>query len=205
LAEVLITLTVIGVVAAASIPALNNSTNESQYNVGIKKAQSDFSQVVSFMNLNNDDMNTHSNFSNAFSKYLNVTKIDSITNIFPSTYKFYKSSSTFVNTGTGSALALSNGTSILFFSYQNNCAVSFGSLGNVGCGDFYFDINGNKGPNEWGKDFYQFAIIRQDGTYRLMLFDSVQIPWASCVVNSSTPDQNIACGYMRITNPNNMP
>ncbi|MDD3238109.1 MAG: type II secretion system protein [Candidatus Gastranaerophilales bacterium] len=46
LAEVLITLVIIGVIAALTIPALLNNTNKEEYKTGVKKAYSVLSQAV---------------------------------------------------------------------------------------------------------------------------------------------------------------
>ena len=53
LAEVLITLTIIGIVAALTIPTLINNINEAQYNAGIKNTYTTLSNALSMIQSNN--------------------------------------------------------------------------------------------------------------------------------------------------------
>lgn len=64
LAEVLITLVIIGVIAAMTIPTLMNSTNNQEFRVGLKKAISSLNQAMSLnyalegTQVGNDTLNT---------------------------------------------------------------------------------------------------------------------------------------------------
>jgi type II secretory pathway pseudopilin PulG len=62
LAEVLITLAIIGVVAALTIPAVVRNYRAVQYETGLKKAQSEMNQVVNRMNIEEGNLPTIGNY-----------------------------------------------------------------------------------------------------------------------------------------------
>lgn len=80
LAEVLITLVIIGVIAAMTIPTLMNSTNNQEFRVGLKKAISSLNQAMSLNYAlegtqvgTSDDLKSASNIvKNLFKKRMSV-------------------------------------------------------------------------------------------------------------------------------------
>ena len=80
LAEVLITLIIVGVIAAMTIPALINATNKQVYVAGVKKANSTLSQALIQMAKNNDSSPgdytflNDTDFIDEFAKVVSVIK-----------------------------------------------------------------------------------------------------------------------------------
>lgn len=92
LAEVLITLSIIGVVAALTIPSIVNNAAETQNLIALKKQYNVISQAI--MNLQNDPnfqgyiTVTHwTNFGNEVKPYLKYVKDSGFS---PINYKYYK-------------------------------------------------------------------------------------------------------------------
>lgn len=141
LAEVLITLAVIGVVAAMSIPALIGTTNQQEFKVGLKKAVAILNQAITMsIALDATDAADCSGCSagatdggNALATYfrnrLNVIADGPDTNSFYTAdgmlYRFYKNAAN-ACMGTGDGETTDFGSA--------NCIV-------------YVDVNGSKGPN----------------------------------------------------------
>lgn len=177
LAEVLITLAIIGVIAALTIPNLIQSTKNAGIVVGVRKAQSELSQAyVSFvadgttMDIIHTGNAQHVNVLNQFATKLNIVKnCGTETGCFPGViYKFLDGSDLGnYDYDTGSSVAkaiLADGSSIAFADFNNNCdnhlvADSLNPLYNA-CGYIQFDINGFKPPNQLGRDFFSFYITR---------------------------------------------
>ena len=169
LAEVLITLVIIGVVAAMTIPTLSKNTDEKSNIIAFKKVYSALSQVN--MTLNNEsggDWTTQcSNFNDKcfrdlFAKKMSVTKIcdNSVSQGCVATSKFLDGSTTAYNTVVNDgwpALVTSSGYSIKFRFHINGCDSST----NLSCGWVQIDTNGHKKPNIVGKDIF-FLMFNSD-------------------------------------------
>lgn len=173
LAEVLITLGIIGVVAAMTIPTLMNKTNELEYKIGLKKGYSVISQA--FASLINDNGGTAENlctsgdyacFRDAMGKYINFIKTCDINvtgcwttnnitylNNYASTGSVYK--------GTPTAV-LKDGSELGFEYGDSTCSSNWYSqvVGFTVCGAMVLDVNGNKSPNTVGKDQFQFWVLK---------------------------------------------
>lgn len=165
LAEVLITLGVIGVVAAMTMPSLINHYREKETITKLKKFQSIMNQAYNTMIADNDTIenwgltsyNDEESAKLIFSKfkpYLKVAKDCGVgvKGCFPDVnYKL-----------------LSGGSSINFITDQNkrymfiladgatgaflSNTISFNSF------EIYYDVNGAKPPNQFGKDLFQFSL-----------------------------------------------
>ena len=163
LAEVLITLGIIGVVAAMTMPTLMNSTQGAQYKAAYKKALSAISQGVtlnvaldgsSFAEITaTGDKSTEGTVANILNARMNVVREDS--------------SSPYSTTGTGEAKASSvlgkNGViteadEYLYFNdgsmfaYKKadakQCTISTDGGATVKRCEGFIDVNGQKGPNK---------------------------------------------------------
>ena len=178
LAEVLITLGIIGVVAAMTIPTLMNKTNDAEIKTAAKKVYSALSQATTMIVVNNDAIDTTDATTerNDYASVMRITKQDTFGNIFPKIYKFYKSSTTEDLTAAAShpALALADGAYVWFGISSSDCsspASGFGIFGatmtNI-CGNIDVDVNGSKPPNMRGKDYLGFWLIRKDGVYQIL-------------------------------------
>ena len=157
LAEVLITLGIIGVVAAMTMPSLMNSTQGAQYKAAYKKALSAISQAVT-LNVALDDYNF-------------ADTVGTETTAAQSMYTMFKNRMNIVKTAVGSTAGYdiytsANGTSatltqgtnyVLFF--NDGIAFSFpqaaeactkdstkGTFDTAKCRGF-IDVNGEKAPN----------------------------------------------------------
>jgi len=220
LAEVLITLLIIGVIASIVIPGLINNTNEAEYNASLKKIYADLSNAIKIIQANNGGSVSVGEATYAFSwgplrdEFCNVmtcVKKDTENNVFEGKiYKYYKSSTnistnTLNNTANNGAV-LNNGTSLSFYS-NGNCN---GMNVNM-CGSIYVDINGPKGPNMYGKDLYFFWIKRLNGTGVFSIIpvgtqgaSSFTLP-NGCQSNSTDWSTSEGCTAWRLTSPDNMP
>lgn len=177
LAEVLITLGIIGVVAAITIPTIINNTQENETKTAVRAAYSILSQAMQKTSQENGGTikglcaNTDSLcFKNAFKAYLKYTKeCDNqvvTNNCWPSP-KYLDNTPINIagwldtsGSGAPSALVLSNGMLVLFYWIDTNCSNS----GNDTCGWVAVDTNGLKNPNKYGKDIFEFHV--QDGVIK---------------------------------------
>lgn len=164
LAEVLITLGIIGVVAAMTMPSLIQNYQEKATVTKLKKCYSLVSQA--YVSILNDEGGSDTlqagddlEMMEKFGKYLKYQKTCGRNKgCFPNvTYKSV--------TGNGynkweddttdrSRAILTDGTLIMF----NKSAMWGGNEGNYLYAQIYVDINGFKGPNQLGRDFFYFYI-----------------------------------------------
>ena len=178
LAEVLITLVIVGVVAALTIPTLVNKYREQALKSQFKKAFSTLSQAVYKTEMNdfygyakcfcNGDgcysltLSDCENFYDALAKNLQVQKVcmgnSKSEGCVPQYQSYYLSTSS------------CSGYNEDFVNNRNySYVLSDGLIINVHGGTSFFpmmlvDINGHKGPNAYGKDLFSLAIIRGDET-----------------------------------------
>ena len=234
LAEVLITLTIIGIVAALTIPTLINNINEAQYTAGCKDMYNKLSQAISIIQSNNQGIihagSSTSNANDLKNDFCNVmacsktyddpdgvTLIDSHFGPHP-VNALYKNPSDTTSVDSylsnfyiysASGAVLNNGSYLAFFDY-NDCTSMYGYIDVNICGDIVVDINGNNGPNMSGEDLYFFHIAQDNnGVYSIL-------PWgipddiASAGNGWVSPDCTVGsygttCTYQRLYNSNNMP
>jgi len=175
LAEVLITLVIIGVVAAMTIPTLSKNTDEKSNIIAFKKVYSAISQVN--LMLNNEsggDWTTQcSDFNNRcfrdlFAKKMSVTKIcdNPLSEGCVASSKFLNGATTaysIVVNDSWPALVTSSGYSIKFRFHLNGCVpdgtVEGRQYTNLSCGWVQIDTNGHKNPNVVGKDIFFLEIL----------------------------------------------
>lgn len=141
LAEVLITLGIIGVVAAMTIPTLMNQTGQAEFKTGFKKAISVLNQAVTMsVALDNSDFSALSSGNGTTSIYSMFT---SKMNVINST------TGTDATLGFGTnnyTLYLNDGMVISFPTASAACASAVPTAGN-NC-TMIVDVNGNKKPNK---------------------------------------------------------
>lgn len=143
LAEVLITLGIIGVVAAMTIPTLMNSTNDAQFKTGLKKVVSTLSQAIT-MNVAVDNAD--------FGALTSGTTNGSIYDMFTSRMNVAKTTTaadSSLDTGLNKMASASNYT--LYFNDGMviafpTAAATCTTLTSANC-DVVIDVNGAKGPN----------------------------------------------------------
>ena len=170
LAEVLITLGIIGVVAAMTMPTLIANHREKETVVRLKKAYSTLSNAyIGVLNDYGDptnwDVESWDDIIIMFSKYISNVKIcDEKTKGCFSSVRRKDLVNNDVNTmgstssGAGSALIMSDGI-VAGVGAQTSFAnaLSCDRLNNY-CFHFAVDINGDKGPNRWGVDTFTFHV-----------------------------------------------
>lgn len=181
LAEILIVVGIIGIVAQMTIPALITSTKNKEMVVRLKKTYAVLEQARGLVSAEQGgDMSGL--FSpeagstggwNEFAKHLNLykncgkemgcwyTKPVSLINNSTSTLESLNFDGEYdQQAGKG---ILADGTMIYFNSWAYNCEDAY-LEGPVGyrhyCGYIYVDLNGEKGPNMVGRDFFMFDITR---------------------------------------------
>ena len=155
LAEVLITLAIIGVVAAITIPILIANYQKDQTATSLKKIYSEISQVI--LKSTNDNGSTKSwNWDSAtFSDdylipYFSIAKdcgSSDYTSACVNSTKYYMRGDAF-SPNTGRFIFLNNGVSIQIIEAGGGAPYLA----------FNVDLNGNKEPNIFGKDVFQMGI-----------------------------------------------
>lgn len=174
LAEVLITLAVIGVVAALAIPSLVTNMNNMQYKSAWKKNYAEIASVARKMAYDNGGaldgyFTSQDAFMNAFKPYLSYTKtcVSGTTlsqNCWHADNTWYDLNGTKM-VGSGAAydsnatVVLTSGT-IMSTQLNSSSCTGGGVPNNDNCGIIYFDINGYKGPNMVGKDIYAARLTK---------------------------------------------
>ena len=162
LAEVLITLGIIGVVAAMTMPTLMNSTQGAQYKAAYKKALSALSQAVtlnvaldewSFADADNDVYKLEDLFNNRMNVVRQESGPDNIKDSKGNEYKVAKGSGALQ--GIDAAESIADGNTTLFFNDgimftynpedSKNCTKADGATEKICKG--FIDVNGVKAPN----------------------------------------------------------
>lgn len=145
LAEVLITLVIIGVIAAMTIPTLMNSTNNQEFRVGLKKAISALNQAMSL------------NYALEGTQ-IGADNLSSSENIVNELFKKRMSVITTATSGTAfgvgaTGISATDNTNVFYTADGARYAVSYaaGAYDPVADQMYYglilIDVNGEKGPN----------------------------------------------------------
>lgn len=180
LAEVLITLTIVGVIASMTIPTMVNNVNTTINVIQLKKTYSNLQQAFMLLQADNggsivpiftnDTIGTNS--MNAF-----LTKLNYIKNCGSGWGCWYDSPLYLLNgsaykdsiethwNGTRGKAILANGTMIKIWIASTTCThvIGTGPLSNV-CGEIGVDLNGANAPNTGGRDYFDFWVT-QTGVY----------------------------------------
>ena len=191
LAEVLITLGIIGVVAAMTMPTLMNSTNGAQYKTAYKKALSVLSQAV-VLNVALDDYDlsqatetstkatdgSSASLYNLFNNRMNVVKTATTgtgwTASNNSNIKFAQNSNY--------TLFFNDGITFTFKSNAGNCTEG-NSGGTTTASKCYgvIDVNGEKNPNkevkcDSGKTGDNCEVSNPTDIYPVVMYDQTILP-----------------------------
>jgi prepilin-type N-terminal cleavage/methylation domain-containing protein len=171
LAEVLITLLIIGVISSIVIPTIINDTQNEEFYTLLKKDYGMLASVSKRMMLDNggnlsglfDDAN---DMQNEFGNYIIFSKkcTTATSGCFytgTNTYKtLHGDDGWFDHTQYGATSILNSGEIILFKLDQTDCQHNYGagSPAAHSCGWLHIDVNGFKGPNILGKDIFGFWV-----------------------------------------------
>jgi len=185
LVEMIITLAVISIAAVYVLPLMTNSGNSKgtlseiknsastlntrQYEAELKKFFADLTQAYNALKVEEIDMfqafpGTDNGVSamNILTKKLSVYKncgagtgclYNSPLKYLNGELKYQDFDASLVNSR-GKAVSM-NGNIILISDYQSGCKTVIGSMTDI-CGDIEVDVNGNKLPNQFGRDFFVF-------------------------------------------------
>lgn len=170
LAEILITLGIIGVVAALTIPNLITNYQKTQATSKLKKGYTNLAQAVRQSEIDNGSneywdwgfggaLTPRQSFDTYWAPYLKIAQ--------------YCSTSAECGYGTTTQYADLTGTlgyNIAFPTARTTVVLADGSVllvmsssGGVSLKDIYLDINGGKGPNRYGKDVFYFILDPNKG------------------------------------------
>jgi prepilin-type N-terminal cleavage/methylation domain-containing protein len=166
LAEVLITLLIIGVIASIVIPGLIADTRMAEQKAAWKKAYSDLSQATTRIKMDNGgslkgvfaDSNA---LRDAYLELLSYTKKCDKNQSTGNCWHANDGSSKYLYGGgitawnNDASAILSNGTFVLFGFLSQDCTSTVAGTNPNLCGALTIDINGFKGPNTQGKDIFQ--------------------------------------------------
>lgn len=208
LAEVLLTLVIIGVIAAITIPSLVQTTGKKELEVAFKKQYSVLKQAVlqikseDYLDFNNNSYG--SRFKKVLAaKYIELRDCGSINHSTgcvlledDNTFSYYK-------TLTGNSLNRSlfddggfisnDGTT--FFVEQGSQSIYTGYIVSI-------DVNGyKKGPNRMGKDFFMFQIT-EDGDVLPMGAENTYFYSSKntlCSKTSSNSQNGFTCAFFAAT------
>lgn len=180
LAEVIIVIGIIGIVAEMVIPGVIASTSDSislamvkeDFSIlqqAIKMAETNEGRICDWYNGPDDRVSMNAAINQVLSKYLKVAKNCGATQgcFSPNLYKWLSPSSTALNATTWysnldnspniySNMILANGSSLAIWQFSVG-----GSNPNsyITCIYFVIDVNGLKAPNRWGYDTFMFYIF----------------------------------------------
>jgi prepilin-type N-terminal cleavage/methylation domain-containing protein len=151
LAEVLIVLGIIGIIAELTIPTLVQNTQVQVLKTMSKKEVSILNQALTMTNTDNGSIkglcgdHDHKCLRDLFLPYMKYIK----TCESPNNATCFSSRMLYGGWQDGSSVILNDGTSILFYAYDSNCSGTQGDLGQLACGEALIDLNGyQKGPND---------------------------------------------------------
>lgn len=170
LAEIFVTLAIIGIIASLTIPALIENTQKAETVSQLKKDYSALTQAYNMIIADGGDMDVifadNNSVLNAFAPKLNIAKICGYgQGCFPNVMYKWLNGNNYSNRDQVSLpkAMLSDGTSILFWTNGLGCTQNFGSgpMGNIDCGTIGIDINGFKGPNQMGRDYFEFDVTSE--------------------------------------------
>jgi Tfp pilus assembly major pilin PilA len=218
LAEILITLLIIGVISSIVIPGLINDSKEAEYTAALKKVYAELSQAT--IRIQSPDSGVTipsaddpSGVRDAYGSVLHFVKADTVQNIWgeigynnsASTYRNYKGTApAYIHMfNSYPAAILANGTFIGFASRYRE---------SNGFHEIYVDINGSKGPNMQGMDVFKFLLMYQSsGYYKLLPMgaDGTPTGWYGrmdqCAAGSNSYYSSWPCTAKRLSDPEHMP
>ncbi len=160
LVEVLLAIGILGVVAAITIPALIQHTNRKDWMTALKKSYTILSEGFKQTEALNgkiaswEEEEFYSNFIEGFK----VSKSCEGSSCLPN--EVYLNESGFTSPENSKSYVLADGQAISLSLTDTNCATTVGSLEGI-CGNVFIDVNGEKGPNTMGKDFFGFYVTKE--------------------------------------------
>lgn len=187
LAEVLITLGIIGVVAAMTMPTLMNSTQGAQYKAAYKKGLSALSQAIT-LNVALDDYNfatagtgtADGSVYAALKNRMNVVKTTAGTTGYPITIDSAAGAGSAINDGTNYTLFFNDGIVFSFPQASKDCT-NDATIGTVNVCKGFIDVNGEKNPNrvvkcDTGSTDNDCKVKNPTDVYPVVFYDQTVLP-----------------------------
>ena len=173
LAEVLITLVIIGVVAALTVSPIINTYRESSTVAKVKKGLSILGQAKKLAEVQNGSIegwdfgeNSDAESAAQFWNYLKphiafVKDCGSAHGCYENEVSVLNGTSSGMNYGSDVyyKFILADGGVMWFRTSSPRCAYSAYNLVDI-CASFFYDVNGDKKPNTFGRDVFMYAMTK---------------------------------------------
>lgn len=167
LAETLITLGIIGVVAVLTIPIVANYSREIQYTTMAKKSYSTLLNALNMIKSNNQgsiDLSSNSSLRQEFSQVMDFVNQSTTDSIYPFNYK-YKGyggtpTNTYVHTQPLAWAQLKDGAFIGFITPSN-------ASNTAAVATIIYDTNGASLPNQFGQDLIVYWLGNSNNNYMI--------------------------------------
>ena len=165
LAEVLVTLGIIGVVSAMTVPTLIQNYQRQSYVTQLHKVYNEVEQALlryqtdrNALNLTEAGLSSQAAWNAMVPQYFKTVKVcdSSLTPCFPETSSYKKISGVALNANVYSvqtSYVLASGASVRFYHAVSGNRICY----------LQVDVNGQKGPNILGRDLFTLSIYN-DGT-----------------------------------------
>lgn len=203
LAEVLITLGIIGIVATMTMPVLIANHRQKELEAGLKKAYSIAQQALLRMSVDRGDVVPDFSIREFQSEYIKYFKdaidcglynLNGLCGDFYNTYKDYSGKTSidtqFVDDG---QFVLPDGMNV----YIQNEGANKERTANI---YISIDVNGaKKYPNKWGHDLFTFQLM-PDGKLMPMGMEGTDFYEKECSKTVSSNKNGIGCTYEAINN-----
>jgi prepilin-type N-terminal cleavage/methylation domain-containing protein len=205
LAEVLITLGIIGVVVALTMPTLITQYKRIVLENQFKKAYSELNQVIKLWQDDEEDIygtyyhawdGNGTELRNAFYKYLKGSYLPKNVSSHPY-YTSAKNSTTRVHYCPSSCC----GNFVNSQAFMTVSNITYYACSRDGVINFAFDINGyEKGPNKWGIDYFDVELTSEDK----LRATSIKYHCNAYYHGSANSDVNdgYGCTYLALTDKN---
>ena len=192
LAETLIVIGIIGVVAALTLPNLNHATGDKETVTRLQKLHSALNEandravaiygpLDEWQNSCSGDVPLSECYFKRITEFMKVSKVCDRTDIEACTTSLdYEEGE---GAGSSSAAVLPDGATFLFYDFNNpSCNGESGQYNDI-CIDYIeVDINGkNKGKNEYGRDQFEFMVSKDTGVVPIFQWDSYEDGVSSCI------------------------
>lgn len=181
IAELLLALVIVGIVASCTIPILINNMQETQYRIAWKQCYSMLEQATKRIILDRGGSfagvtgnGEHQFLMLEYAKYINTTKkcgwfCTGAGYTWPAVWKYIDG--TEQSSAPGTSMISVNNMSFAFHMSSGACTNNnFPNIGPI-CGLIYADTNGFKGPNTVGKDI--FVVLMQEDRIRPQGYNSI--------------------------------
>lgn len=186
LAEILVTLMIIGVIAALTIPALISNSQKQMYAEGLKKAYTNFSSVSKSIQADYNSVGkidrtglfdvstTNTTLGSEIVKYFKIAQnCDTTGSTCWENYNLHYDGSgntSTIKTNSYYKFVTVDGMSWAISNYSDNCttdsssAITPNPLENV-CFMALMDVNGYRGPNRAGRDVFVLRVTKDGSVY----------------------------------------